>query len=162
MQLLYESSVDPDFMNNIFKLRNTDKPTREKYKLSLKIPKLNEATFGTRSIRRYGPKIWNALPYKSSENLTSFKTIIKRCDGDYCTCRVCEHAFQDDSKKQKFNAQSKFVRVNLSWLVIIIRHFFFLYKVLKIYSFIRGYSFLSYVTSEQFKLGVAKAFPSHR
>ena len=54
---------NPSYTNDIFKLRNTDRLTREKVKLNLEIPKLNQATFGTRSIRSYGPKIWNALPY---------------------------------------------------------------------------------------------------
>ena len=80
-------------MNDIFKLRYTDRLTREKYKLNLEIPKPNQATFGTRSLRSYGPKIWNALPYhiKISDNLNSFKTIIICSDGNHCTCRVCEH-----------------------------------------------------------------------
>ena len=64
-------------MNDIFKLRNADRLTREKYKLHLEIPKPNQATFGTRNLRSYGPKIWNALPYhiKTSDNLNSFKAI---------------------------------------------------------------------------------------
>ena len=72
-------------MNDIFKLRNTDRLTREKYKLNLEIPKPKKATFGTRSLRSYGLKIWNALPYhiKTSDNLNSFKSIIKCCDGNH-------------------------------------------------------------------------------
>ena len=52
---------------------------REKYKLNLEIPKPNQATLGTRSLRRYSPKKWNALPYhiKTSDNLNRFKSIIK-------------------------------------------------------------------------------------
>ena len=80
-------------MNDIFKLRNTDRLTREKYKLNLEIPKPNQATFGTKSLRSYGPKIWNALAYhiKTSDYLNSFKSIIKCWDGNRCTCRFCEH-----------------------------------------------------------------------
>ena len=85
--------LDPSYMNGIFKLKNTDRTTREKYDLKLEIPKPNQATFGTRSLRSYGPKIWNALPYhiKTSDNLNSFKAIIKCWDGSHCTCRVCKH-----------------------------------------------------------------------
>ena len=74
-------------MNDIFKLRNTDRLTREKYKLNLEIPKLNQATFGTKSLRSYDPKIWNALPYhiKTSDNLNSFKAIIKCWGGNRYT-----------------------------------------------------------------------------
>ena len=80
-------------MNDIFKLKNTDGLTREKYKLNLEITQLNQATFGTKSLRSYGPKIWNALPYhiKTSDNLNSFKAIIKCWYENHCTCRVCEH-----------------------------------------------------------------------
>ena len=87
------TKLNPGYMNDIFKLRNTDRLTREKYKLNLEIPKPKKATFGTRSLRSYGLKIWNALPYhiKTSDNLNSFKSIIKCCDGNHCTCRVCEH-----------------------------------------------------------------------
>ena len=80
-------------MNDIFKLKNTDILTRGKYKLNLEIPKPNQATFGARNLRSYGPKIWNALPYhiKTSDNLNSFKGINKCWYGNHCTCRVCEH-----------------------------------------------------------------------
>ena len=35
---------------------------------------LNQVTFGAKSIRYLGPKIWNSLPFhiKSSESLTTF------------------------------------------------------------------------------------------
>ena len=80
-------------MNDIFKLRNTDRLTREKYKLNLEIPKSYQVIFGTRSLRSYGPKIRNALPYhiKTSDDLNSFKAIIKCLDGNHCTCRVSQH-----------------------------------------------------------------------
>ena len=70
-----------------------DRQTREKYKPKWQIPKPNQATFGTRSLRSYGPKIWNALPchIKTSDDLKSFKSIIKCWDENQCTCRVCEH-----------------------------------------------------------------------
>ena len=73
------------YMNDIFKLGNTDRLTREKYKLNLEIPKPSEGTFGTGSLKSYGPKIWNALTYhiKTSDNLSSFKAIIKSWDGNH-------------------------------------------------------------------------------
>ena len=85
--------LNPSYMNDIFKLRNTDRLTREKYELNLEIPKSNQATFRTRSLRSYDPKVWNAVPYhiKTSYNLNSFKAIIKCWDGNHCTCRVCGH-----------------------------------------------------------------------
>ena len=56
------NKLNSGYMNDIFKLRNTGRLTREKDKLNLEIPKPNQATFGTRSISSYGPKIGDALP----------------------------------------------------------------------------------------------------
>ena len=88
------NKLNPGYMNDLFKLRNTHRLTREKYKLNLEIPKPDQATIGIRSLRSYGSKIWNALPYhiKFSENLNSFKAIVKCWDGNHCTCRISEHA----------------------------------------------------------------------
>ena len=73
------NKLNPGYMNDIFKLRNSDRLTREKYKLNLEIPKLNQTTFGTKSLRSYDPKIRNSLPYhiKTLDNLNSLKSIIK-------------------------------------------------------------------------------------
>ena len=51
--------------------------------------KPRKATFRT----GLGPKIWNALPYhiNISENINSFKAIVKYWDGNLCACRVCEY-----------------------------------------------------------------------
>ena len=92
---IYEilNKLNPGYMNDIFKRRNTGRLTREKYKLNLEIAEPNQDTFGTRSLRSYGSKIWNALPYhiKTSDNLNSFKAIIKCWDRNHCTYIVCEH-----------------------------------------------------------------------
>ena len=69
---------------DIFKLRKTNRLLREKCKLNLEIPTPSPATFGTTRLRSYGPKI-------TSDNLNSFKSIIKCWNGNHCTCRVCEH-----------------------------------------------------------------------
>ena len=97
------NELNPGYMNDIFKLRNTDRLTREKYKLNLEIPKLNQNIFGIRSLRRYGPKIWNGLPYhiKALGNLNSSKAIIKCWDGNHCTCRVCEHTTSRQKTQNK-------------------------------------------------------------
>ena len=74
------SDINPIFIKDIFKLRMTNRPTREKYELNLEAPKLNQVRFGTKGLRYLGPKIWDSLPYhiiKSLENLTIFKTLIK-------------------------------------------------------------------------------------
>ena len=76
----------------IFELRETNRNIREKYRLNLNIPNYNQVTFGKNSLRIFGPKIWNSLPYhiKSSKNLESFKTVIKNWDGVNCKCVICK------------------------------------------------------------------------
>ena len=51
------NKLNPGYMNDIFKLRNTDRRTRKRQKLDLEIPKPGQATFGERSLRSYGLKI---------------------------------------------------------------------------------------------------------
>ena len=86
------NKLNPGYMNDIFKLRNTDRDrlTRERYKLNLEIPKPSQVTFAAGSLRSCGLKIWNALPYhiKTSDN---FKAFIMETCSFHCTCRVCEH-----------------------------------------------------------------------
>ena len=85
-------SLNPTFMNEVFELRETERPVRSKYKLNLNAPIVNKVRFGTKSIRSLGPKIWNSLPYeiKSSETLTIFKNLIKDWNANLCTCKICE------------------------------------------------------------------------
>ena len=73
------NDLNPSFMNNIFKLKINSREVRDKYKLNLDIPKWNQRTFGYKSLKVLGPKIWNNLPYhvKSSENLDTFKNLLK-------------------------------------------------------------------------------------
>ena len=85
------NNLNPEFMRDLFSLRETGRLVREKYMLNLNIPVHNQVTFGSKSLRVFGPKVWNSLPYhiKSSENLQSFKLIIKEWNGIRCNCKVC-------------------------------------------------------------------------
>ena len=86
------NSLNPSFMKEHFNLKETNRPVRKKYKMNLCLPKHNQVTFGNKSLRIFGPKIWNSLPYhiKSSENLESIKRMIKHWDGRKCNCEVCK------------------------------------------------------------------------
>ena len=92
---IYKSinSTNPSFMNEIFRLRVTNKAVRSQYRLSLDIPEFNQVSFGNNSIQSFGPKIWNSLPphIKSCENLETFKRVIKNWDGITCNWRVCKN-----------------------------------------------------------------------
>ena len=85
------SKPNPNFMRDIFKLRFTNNPVREKQKMNMIIPQFNQVTYGKKSLRTFGSKLWNSLPYhiKSSENLESFKRTIKHWNGERCLCKVC-------------------------------------------------------------------------
>ena len=66
-------------MNKIFRLRVTNRTVRSQYRLNLDIPKVNQVSFGNKSIIAFGPKIGNSLPphVKSGANLETFKRVIK-------------------------------------------------------------------------------------
>ena len=73
------NNINPAFMNEMFELSKTNRAVRNQYKLNLEVPIINQVTFGAKSIRYLGPKIWNSLPFhiKSSENYTTFRKVIK-------------------------------------------------------------------------------------
>ena len=73
------NDLNPGYMNNIFKRYDTDRPVRSQHLNNLKVPRVNQETFGTDSLTSLGPKIWNNLPIhlKCSENLISAKEMIK-------------------------------------------------------------------------------------
>ena len=73
------NNLNLSFMKEIFSLRQTDRPVREKYKLNLDIPSYNQVTFGCEAMTFLGSKTWNSFHdhVKSAENLASFKTMIK-------------------------------------------------------------------------------------
>ena len=85
------NSLNPCFMQELLKLRETNRKVRNKYKLNLNIPVVNQVTYGTKSLRSFGPKIWNSIPHqlKSAENLKTFKKIINNWNCVSCNCVVC-------------------------------------------------------------------------
>ena len=80
-------------MKEIFEKRDENQVTRGRYKLNLNIPRRNQLTFAAKSLKFYGPKIWNTQPVnmKTEENLNAFKKIIKKWNDVSCNCIVCTH-----------------------------------------------------------------------
>ena len=80
-------------MNEVFRLRVTNRMVRSQYRLNLDIAKLSQVSFGNKSVRSFGPKIWNSLPphIKSCESLETFKRVIKNWDGITGNCRACKN-----------------------------------------------------------------------
>ena len=89
---IYKSinSINHNFMKQISQLRETNRTVRNQCKLNLSVPKVNQVSYGEKSLRFYGPKIWDSLPFyvKTSENLKTFEDIIKNWNGSACNCRV--------------------------------------------------------------------------
>ena len=85
------NKLNPEFMSNTFKVKENQRIVREQYKLNLEIPDRNQVTFGAKSLKVYGPKVCNSLPFhiKTSENLTQPKSLIKNWNGNSCSCTVC-------------------------------------------------------------------------
>lgn len=86
------NNLDHSFMKQIFRLRETNRNVREKCRLNLNLPDYNEVTFGKKSLRKIGPRIWNSLVYhiKSSKSLQFFKTVIKNWDDVNYKCLICK------------------------------------------------------------------------
>ena len=59
----------------IFRLRKTRRAVRCSYKLNLDMPTVNQVSFGDKSLRYYGLKIWN---------LKALKNIMKNWNGVSC------------------------------------------------------------------------------
>ena len=85
------NNLNPVFLKEIFYFKQSNRPVREKYKLNLQIPKINQVRFGIKSLRSLGPKIWNTLPYhiRISENVDIFEKAIKNWNEAECRCLAC-------------------------------------------------------------------------
>ena len=72
------NKLNPEFTNNILKVKQNKRLVREQYKLNLETPEWNQVTFGKKRLKIYGSKVWNSLPFhiKTSENLIQFHTNI--------------------------------------------------------------------------------------
>ena len=85
------NSLSCNFMKKNFETKKNNRVIWGRYKLNLNISRTNKVTFGTSSLKSYGPKIWNALPFniETAENLKVCKTLIKKWKGASCNCIVC-------------------------------------------------------------------------
>ena len=77
-------NLNPSFMQSIFSSRTSKHPSRNPNNLNHF--RQNQGTFGSKSLKAFGPQIWNCLPneIKSADNLNSFKRMIKQWDGPSC------------------------------------------------------------------------------
>ena len=49
-------------MKQFFQLRETNRTVQNQCKLNLIVPKVNQVSYGKKSLGFYGPKIWKFLP----------------------------------------------------------------------------------------------------
>ena len=70
-------------MNEIFTLNRSLNSSRRPY--NLMVPRINQSTFGLRSIQYEGPRIWNHLPddIKMVQSYNSFMKMIKIRQGPH-------------------------------------------------------------------------------
>ena len=82
-------SLNPEFMKEIFKQKNTSYGLRNMNLLTLNATRTT--TFGTRAISFKGSLIWNKLPkkFKEAKSLNVFKKLIKQWPGTECSCKSC-------------------------------------------------------------------------
>ena len=73
-------------MKEIFTLN-----TRRLYDSKLVVKNQRTNQYGTNTLRRLAPEIWNALPeeIKNVNNINIFKTLIKTWSGPVCMCNRC-------------------------------------------------------------------------
>ena len=78
-------------MNKIFMVKENKRLVKKQYKLNLETHEWNQVNFGAKSLKVYGPKLWNSLLFhiNTFENLIQLKTLIKNCHGNSCSCTVC-------------------------------------------------------------------------
>ena len=82
------NNLNPDFMKNIF----TSKQNARVRPHDLLVRSHNTATYGDKSLKIVGPKIWNALPteIKRETSLSKFKEYVKLWSGPSCKCNFCK------------------------------------------------------------------------
>ena len=70
------SDTNPRHMQELFERSSSSYSTRRPN--DLKVPGVNQATYGSRSSRLEGARLWNHLPnhIKSAENLNIFKNLV--------------------------------------------------------------------------------------
>ena len=84
------SNLNPEYMQELFERNSSSYDTRRPN--DLKVPRINQTTFGSRSIKFEGARLWNHLPekIKSADNLNIFKNLIRSWMGPSCGCNYCQ------------------------------------------------------------------------
>ena len=83
------NGIAPSYMQSLFVMNRPRYSSRRP--LNLHLPRVNQTKYGLNSFRYEGAKLWNSLPedIKSSENLITFKRLIKTWNRTTCRCSFC-------------------------------------------------------------------------
>ena len=83
------NGIAPSHMQNLFVMNQSQYSSRQP--LNLHLLRVNQTTYGLNSFRYAEVKLWNSLPedIKSSENLTTFKQLVKTWNGITSRCNLC-------------------------------------------------------------------------
>lgn len=83
------NNISPEFLKNLFAV--SEYPYELRGGKSLVQPVVDSTTFGLKSFRYEGAKLWNCLPsqIKSATSFCEFKTLMKQWTGPTCQCRSC-------------------------------------------------------------------------
>ena len=85
------NDLNAPYMKELFVPRNLTYALRGSQNLS--VPRVNQTTYGLKSIRYQGPKIWNSLPadFHKASSLDEFKNLMKTWNGPTCNCNFCKY-----------------------------------------------------------------------
>ena len=90
---IYKAANDlsAPYTKELFIPRNSTYALRVSQNLS--VPRVNQATYGLKSIRYQGPKIWNKLlaDFQRASSLDGFKNLTKTWNGPTCNCNFCKY-----------------------------------------------------------------------
>ena len=83
------NGIAPSYIQSLFVMNQYRYSSRQPLRLHL--PRVNQSTYDLNSFRYEGAKLWNSLPQdiKSSENLTTFKGLIKTWSRTTCRFSFC-------------------------------------------------------------------------
>ena len=85
------NDLNPGYMKDIFQVQQSAYSTRRP--CNMKVPRVNQTTFGSRSILYEGAKIWNYLPnsLKLAGTLEIFTNLMKTWEDRNCKCNFCKY-----------------------------------------------------------------------
>ena len=105
------NNISPPYTSQLFKTNKLRHSQRRP--LNLFVPRVNQTTFGLKSVRYEGIILWNSLPehIKTAENLEIFKCLIKTWEGPTCNCNFCKHV-KDDTEFGSFITERNYPQTN--------------------------------------------------